>query len=56
MKHFDPPKFLAPSKFLGWLRYCVRPFLLTINRVTGIGGVVVWNTTIGYYRQNAGKS
>jgi len=26
------------------------------NRVTGVGGVIVWTITVGYCRQNAGKS
>jgi len=29
---------------------------LAINRVTGVGEVVVWTTTVGYHRQNAGTS
>jgi len=29
---------------------------LAINRVTGVGVVVVWTTTVGYCRQKAGKS
>jgi len=29
---------------------------LAINSVTGVGGVVVWTTTVGNSRQNAGKS
>jgi len=26
------------------------------NLVTGVGGVVVWTATVGYCRQNTGKS
>jgi len=29
---------------------------LAISRVTGVGGVVVCTTTVGYCRQNGGKS
>jgi len=35
--------------------WSVWVFTVAINRVTGVDGVV-WTTTVGYCRQNAGKS